>query len=680
MRVRYGRWSGEQDPFPEVLGADEALEEMGEDLLSGRTPEQALERMLRRGLQGRVAGLDDLRRRVEEARRRELGRMGVEEPLRAIEERLADIVDRERVALGYDPRPDADERMQRIEDLPEDPAGRIAALQDHDWADPQAGRDFRDLVDGLRRDVAEATFGRMAGALGSLDPADLERMRDLVADLNAMVAKSDRGEDVTEDFAAFKDRYGDLVPGDPGTLDELLEELARRMAAMSSLMASLDPDQRAQLAAMAAQLLGDLDLSFETDQLQRSLQSRFPELGWGEGLAGVGAGGGIEGAGDVGTGAGMEGQGSLSQAVDWVEHLQEYDDLGDALGQRYPGARLEDIDEEALRRAAGEDAVRDLRALREVERTLEEAGAAKRHRGRLELTPRGIRRLGERSLATIYARAVGGELGSHRTADAGGEGELTGSTRAYRFGDPFRLDVPRTIANGILRAAAAGPGLAAEGAELAERSGSGRAVRLAPDDFELAEAERKVRVATVLLLDMSFSMPLRGNWVPAKRMALALHSLVSSKFPEDRFEIVGFSDYARRLQPRDLLETGWERVYGTNMQHAFMIARRLLAAHQGAEQQVIMVTDGEPTAHLEGDRPWFNWPPAQRTLQLTMVEAARLARTGATLNVFLLDHDPDAAVFVERMVRSYGGRIFYPDIADLGSLVVRDFLHGRRAA
>ena len=204
-------------------------------------------------------------------------------------------------------------------------------------------------------------------------------------------------------------------------------------------------------------------------------------------------------------------------------------------------------------------------------------------------------------------------------------------------------------------------------------------VRLQREDFELAEAERRVRAATVLLLDMSFSMPLRGNWVPAKRVALALASLVSSKFPEDRFYVVGFSDYARRLQPRDLVATGWERVYGTNMQHAFMIARRLLGAHSGAERQVIMVTDGEPTAHLEGDAAYFAWPPEPKTLRLTMQEAARLARTGATLNVFLLDHDPGAALFVEKMVSGYGGRIFYPDLDNLGSLVVRDFLR-RRAA
>jgi len=667
VKARYARWSGTQDPFPAEVSADAVLDEIGDDLLAGLRPDQALSRLLRRGLSGRAPGLSELRRRVEEARRRELARMGLEAPLRQVEERLGAILDRERTALEFSPdEAGAAAKRADLDALPSDTAAKLAALSDYDWEDAQAGADFRALLDDLRRDVAQATFGRLAGALGSLSGEDLERMQDLLADLNTMIARRERGEDVAEDFARFKERHGDLLPGDPETLDELLEELARRMAAMSQLMASLDGEQRAQLAAMAEQALGDLDLSFQASQLSATLQGMYPELGWGEGLAGALPGG--------------QESGSLADTVDWVEHLQSYDDLVEALGQRYPGARMEDIDEDDLRRALGEDAVRDLRALKEIERVLEEAGAAQRHRGRLELTARGVRRLGERSLMRIYERAVTGSVGAHRAQGAGGDGELTGSTRALAFGDPFRLDVSRTLYNAIVRGARqGGPASATRRAQL----------RLQAEDFELAEAERRVRAATVLLLDMSFSMPLRGNWVPAKKVALALHSLISSKFPEDRFYVVGFSDYARRLAPRDLLTSGWERVYGTNMQHAFMLARRLLGAHPSAEQQVIMVTDGEPTAHLEatprpgepgGVSAYFAWPPEPRTLQLTLVEAGRLARTGATLNVFLLDHDPGAAAFVERMVSGYGGRIFYPDLDDLGQLVVRDFLRGRRAA
>ncbi|CAN5742094.1 VWA domain-containing protein [soil metagenome] len=663
MRVRYNRWSGSQDPFPADVSPDAVLEEISEDLLSGYDADAALQRLLRRGLgqrQGRVMGLDDLRQRIEQARQRELGRMGLEGPLQQVAQRLAEIESLERTALQLADDPaQADRHGEQLDALPTDPAARLSALNDYQWYDEGAAAAFRELLEQLRRDVAEATFGRLASALGSLSAEDLQRTQDLLADVNAMVAKRERGEDVTADFAAFKQRYADLMAGlaNPETLDDLLEELARRMAAMSQMMAGLDADQRAQLAQLSSELLADLDLSFQTEQLTRSLQRLYPELGWDESVSGAMPGG--------------QESGSLSATVDWVEHLRSYEDLGAALHQDYPGARLEDVDEDALRRALGDDAVHDLRALREVERVLEEAGAASRQQGRLELTPRGIRKLGERSLARIYDRAVTGAPGSHRASGSGGDGELTGATRPYRFGDPFRLDVGRTIGNALRRGTSSTPATSSAAPPAPSR------VRLRPDDFELAEAERRVRAATVLLLDMSFSMPLRGNWVPAKRLALALHSLIDGSFPEDRFDVVGFSDYARRVQPRDLFATGWERVQGTNMQHAFMLARRLLGAHPDAEQQVIMVTDGEPTAHLEGDTPSFEWPPHPRTLQLTMMEARRLTGSGTTLNVFLLDHEPGAAAFIEHMVSSVGGRIFYPDLDDLGSVVVHDFLHRR---
>ncbi|MGH8905438.1 MAG: hypothetical protein ACRD0K_02725 [Egibacteraceae bacterium] len=660
MRIRYARWSGTQEPFPAQVSAGDVLSELSDDLLAGVGADRALERLLQRGLSGRVAGLEQLRRRVEEAHSRELGRMGLEGPLRQVAQRLEAILDRERTALRFDPDQDrADRQLGELDGLPADIASRLRALESYEWTDRQAGEDFRALMEQLRRDVAQATFGRLASAFGSMSPRDVARMRDMIAELNAMIAKRERGEDVTADFERFRERYPD-VAGDAETLDELLDELARRMAAMSRLMAGLDAGQRAQLAAMAGQLLGDMDLAFQAAQLQRALQGLYPQLGWGVPPDGAWQAGRDEG--------------SLSDTVDWVEHLQSYEDLMRALGQSYPGARLEDVDEDALRQALSDDAVRDLRALREIERVLEEAGAAHRRHGRLELTPRGIRKLGERSLARIYDRAVSGLGGSHRTPGSGGDGELTGASRPLRFGDPFRLDVGRTIRNGMMRHAERSAGLG-DGPS----PSAGRGVAVAPEDFELAEAERRVRAVTVLLLDMSFSMPLRGNWVPAKRVALALGSLVASKFPEDRLYVVGFSDYARELAPRDLVGAGWERVYGTNMQHAFIVARRLLGAHCGAERQVIMITDGEPTAHLEGDAAYFAWPPEPKTLRLTLAEAARLARTGATLNVFLLDHDPGAAAFIERMVSGYGGRIFYPDLANLGTLIVRDFLHRKTA-
>ena len=648
MRIRYGRWTGSQDPFPADVSPDDVLAEIGEDVLEGLTPDEALQRLLQRGFSGRrgaVSGLSGLRRRVEAARRRELQRMGLDGPLQQIQQQLADIVAAERAALDLaEDGVDAAAHHEQLDALPSDPAGQLAALQSYDWYDARAAADFEQLLRTLRADVAEATFGRLAGAMGAMDEAAIARLKDMLAALNDLIDRRDRGENVDQDYQRFRDRYADLLGSDAATLDELLEEMARRMAAMSRLLAGMTPEQREQLAQLSDQLFGDVDLAFQAERLQRALQAAHPDLGW-DAPVRDGVPGGEESA-------------SLSATVDWVERLQQFEDLSTALSQDYPGARLDDIDQDALRSAAGDEAVHDLRALRDIERVLEEAGAAGRRGGKLELTPHGIRRLGEKSLARIYGDAAEGAIGSHRAQRVGGDGELNGSTRPWRFGDPFRIDIGRTIRNSLLR--------------------NGSPVRLHPDDFELAEAEKRVRVATVLLLDMSFSMPLRGNWVPAKRVALALQSLIDGQFPEDRLYVVGFSDFARQLQPADLLASGWEPVYGTNMQHAFLIARRLLAAHPEASPQVIMVTDGEPTAHLEGAESRFAWPPEPKTLRLAMLEARRLARTGATLNVFLLDHDPGAAHFVEAMVRSCGGRIFYPDLDNLGSVVVEDFLAGRR--
>jgi uncharacterized protein with von Willebrand factor type A (vWA) domain len=414
----------------------------------------------------------------------------------------------------------------------------------------------------------------------------------------------------------------------------------------------MNAEQREALARMAAEAMGDMGLQMEAERLRASLQRQFPHMSWSQPPSG--------------TPQASPDATSLSGAVDWLERIEQMDDLERALGQGYAGARLEDIDAGVLEDVLDADAVEDLRALREMERVLEQSGAVRRVKGRLELTPRGIRRLGERTLAHIYQPARLGPAGMHATNVSGGDGELSGTTRPLRFGDPFRLDVTRTVGNALRRRAADG-------------GPHDRRVRLSADDFELAEAERRVQVVTALLLDMSFSMPLRGNWGPAKRVALALQALIASRFPQDELIMIGFSDLARRLQPRDLLVAGWERVYGTNMEHAFALARREFERHPAAERQVIMITDGEPTAHLEGSRPLFSWPPAPRTLERTLIEGKRLQRSGATLNVFLLDHDPGAGMFIERLVRQVGGRLLYPDLNDLGSVVVRDFLSRRGA-
>jgi uncharacterized protein with von Willebrand factor type A (vWA) domain len=375
----------------------------------------------------------------------------------------------------------------------------------------------------------------------------------MLAEVNSMIEARSRGEPY--DFDGFMQRYGDLFPDRPRSLEELLENMARRMAALSRLMPSLSPEQQAEPEARAREVLGDMDLAFEVSRLAASLAELFPEMPWGEPALS---------AGDEPL--------PLQATVDALERIGDYEDLDRSMRGKYAGASLDDVDEERLHRALGEDAVRDIPRLKEIERALERAGLVTRAGGRLQVTPRGARRLGERALVRVFERLCLDREGSHHARQAGGVAEPNGATRPWRFGDTGRIAVQRTVFNAIAREGPTGQ------------------PRLTPDDFEPEEAETRTEAATTLLLDLSFSMPRRGHWVAAKKMALALHTLIEGRYPHDTLYLIGFSDFARRMQPEDLAASGWERVYGTNTEHAFLLAGRLLAQHPRATRQVIMVT------------------------------------------------------------------------------------------
>ena len=640
MRFRYSRWDDSQDPFGPDVPAAELLEELSEDVLSGAGAEGALSRLMRRGMQGRFTGLDALRARLRERRAREQAALNLQGPLEEIREGLEDIVERERTALSFEPDDDARMRETFLDALPPDVPGRIRELTDYRFRDAQAQRMFDQLMERLREQVMGAYFRNMAHGMQNLSPEQLQRFRDMLAELNDMIERRERGE--AYDFDAFMRRHGDLFPENPKTLDELIEQMARRMAAMSRLLASMSPEQRAELQALAGQVMQDMDLAFEVDRLGANLASAFPDMPWGEPTL-----------------AGGEEAMPLSATVDAMERLHDYEDLDRSMRGEYAGASVDDVDEESLRRTLGEQAVRDLRRLKQIERALEEAGLVSRREGRLEVTPKGARKLGERALVRVFEQLRRDREGTHDARQAGGLAEPTGSTRPWRFGEEGEIAVQRTVFNAVLR------------------GGPGERVQLQPDDFELVEAEQRTEAATALLLDLSFSMPLRGHFVHAKRMALALHALIEGRYPHDTLYMIGFSDYARPMQPQDLTAAGWERVYGTNMQHAFNLAGRLLSQHPRATRQVIMVTDGEPTAHLEGDEAFFSWPPVPKTIRLTLAEAMRLAKAGVTLNVFMLEDSPGLIRFMERLAEITSGRIFLMDDHQIGEFIVRDYVARR---
>jgi uncharacterized protein with von Willebrand factor type A (vWA) domain len=642
-RNRYSRWDGSQDPLGAELPIDELADRLAEDVLDGWGIDNSLRRLLENGMDGRFDGLRQLRERLERMRQAQRERTGRPDPLADAKQKLAEIEELERSALAQDPGEQARFAELELDTLPDNTAARIRSLREHDWRSQDAREKFDELLDELRRDMLDSSFRQMTEGMQSMTPEDMERVKDMLADLNAMMDQRANGLGPSQQqFDDFMAKHGEFFPENPRTFDELLEAMARRAMAMSRYMASLTPDQRRELSDLMTEMMQDMDLAFQMNQLGQNLRSLAPQLPWDERM-------------DMG-GEPM----GLSEGLDSIDQASRLDELEDALGQNYPGASLEDIDEEALRASLGDEAARDLRRLRQIEKMLEDAGVIVRSSGRLELTPRGVRKLGERALTRVFERLKMAQAGSHEISAGGGVDEPTGQSRPWRFGDPFRLDLRKTVHNAVLRA---GP--------------STDGVRLHPDDFEIEEAEHRTSTATVLLLDMSRSMPLRGHWLPAKRMALALHTLITTTYPEDSIHIVGFSDYARPMTPADLAEVDWEPVYGTNMEHAFNLAGRILAKHRDASKQVLLVTDGEPTAHLEGEYVYFNWPPVRETLEKTYKEAMRLAKSGVTMNIFMLEETPGLVGFIDRLAKIVGGRVFTSTGEEIGDLIVSDYVRGK---
>ncbi|MGY1783742.1 VWA domain-containing protein [Geodermatophilus sp. SYSU D00698] len=647
---RYGRWRGGPDPLAPPYDLGSAVDEIGDSVLGGSGVREALRELLRRGMDGR-RGLDELRRSVRERLRqaRTAGRM--DGTLQEVRELLDRALAAERRELFPDPDDLARLKEAELDALPQDTAGAVRALKEYDWASAEARQTYDQIQDLLRREVLDSSFANMKQALQNATEQDVQAVKDMVADLSQLVDAHNRGEDTGERFREFMEKHGQFFPDDPQSVDELIDSLARRAAAQERMMAGLSPEQRAELADLMAQTMSDLGLASEMAHLQDALRQARPDLPWGQ-------------RGQVPDGE--QGLG-LGDATSAVAELADLEALSNQLSQGYAGASLADVDEELLEQALGREAVDDLAALRQMERELERQGYLNRSDGKLELSPKAVRRLGATALRRVFAKLDATGRGEHDVADAGAAGELTGSSREWQFGDEQPLDVVRTVRNAVLRTAG-------------DPHGDGdRRVRIAVEDFEVVETERRTGAAVALLVDLSYSMALRGTWGAAKSTAMALHSLVTTRFPQDAIQIIGFSSTAQVLKPETLAELSVDTLQGTNLQHGLILARRFLARHRDAEPVVLVVTDGEPTAHLEEDgTPYFCWPPMPETIARTVAEVERVARSGATLNVFALDPEPGLVHFVHDITARAGGRVFTPDSERLGEYVVADYLRTRR--
>ena len=657
-RFTYSRWDGTQRGFD--LDADALFDELTDELLYHGDVNAALRRMMHQGMRDRngeqLAGIRELLEQLRRERQDRLDRHDLGGVYDEIARELDDIIDEERHAVDNalraarqsgDARREqnavdaAAERNLRLDLMPDDLAGKVRELEAYDFESAEARQRFEQLMDRLREQLMQQMVDQMSGAVQNMSPADMQRMKDMLAGLNEMLERRDRGED--PGFEPFMQQFGDFFPENPKDLDELLEQMARRMAAMQAMLNSMTPEQRAQLQQLSDQLLDDMDLRWQLDQLGGHLQQMFPQMGWQQSYD-------FEGQDPMG----------FAQAMQSMQELGDLDQLENLLRNASNPGALAEADLDRVRDLMGDDAARSLERLAQLTKMLEDAGLIEQKEGRLELTPKGLRAIGSNALRDLFSKLTKDTVGQHEVSRIGLGHERTYDTKPYEFGDPFQLDLQRTIRNALRRA------------------GPGTPVRLEPDDFEIERTEHVTRSSTVLMLDLSLSMPMRDNFLPAKKVAMALHSLITSQFPRDYLGLVGFSETARVLTAQQLPEVSWDFVYGTNMQHGFVLARQLLARQSGTKQ-IIMITDGEPTAHVtaSGD-VFFNYPPVRETVEATLREVVRCTREGIRINTFMLDATSSLKAFIEQLTEINRGRAFFTTPETLGDYVLIDFIEHKR--
>ncbi|GAA1969706.1 VWA domain-containing protein [Nocardioides panacihumi] len=646
--ARYRKYAG-GDPLAPPVDLAEALDAIGQDVMAGYSPERAMREFLRRG--GRdQQGLDDLARRVAAKRRELTQRHNLDGTLQEVRELLDRAVLEERKQLARDAMmDDADRafREMRLDSLSPNTAAAVTELSSYDWQSREAREAYEQIKDLLGREMLDQRFAGMKQALEGATDEDRAAVNEMLTDLNGLLEKHAMGEDTPEDFADFMDKHGDFFPEDPQDIDELLDALAQRSAAAQRMLNSMSPEQRAELMQLSQQAFGSPALMESLARLDSNLQMLRPGEDWG---------GSEEFEGQEGLGLG-DGTGVL-------QDLAELDQLSEQLSQSYAGSRLDDVDLDALARQLGEDAAVDARTLAEIERALRDTGQLERGSdGDLRLTPKAMRQLGKALLRDVAER-MSGRQGQRDLRRAGAAGDLSGATRQWAFGDTEPWDVPRTITNAVRRTAGEG--------------GLGAGVRLTVDDIEIQETEDRTRAAVALLVDTSFSMAMDGRWVPMKRTALALHTLIRSRFRGDDLQLISFGRAARTMEIEELtaLDAMWDK--GTNLHHALLLANRHFRKHPTAQPVLLIVTDGEPTSHLEPDgEVFFAYPPHPLTIAYAVRELDNARRLGAQTTFFRLGEDPGLARFVDSMAARVEGRVVAPELDDLGAAVVGSYLGSR---
>lgn len=685
--IKYSRWDGSQKV---ELDADDILDALSEDLMEFGDLQQAMRYLMQRGMDtsdgNYIKGLRDLLRQLKDQRQQRLERYDMGGILEDIKRQLDEILDMERETInewvGRKDNPDdaqkfmndlmknLDDNLQTdrpasdpsnqdgsnfsdnvlgdigesnkefIKNLPDDTAGKVKALQDYEFLNADAQKKFLKLIEQLRQGMTQSFFQDVQKMVDEMSDGDIERMKNMVKDLNDMLVKKIAGED--PGFEDFMNKYGDMF-GDnpPNSLDELLQQMQQQMAATQSLFNSMSPEQQQQLQEMMQGKFGDPELEAELAKLAKEMDFLNPQ----------GKQYNFSGDEEI----------DLLAAMDLMRELSELDQLEQQMQRAQYDGKMDNIDPDKVKELLGDDALDNLEEMKKMLEVLEKAGYVTKEGNKWELTPRGTRSLGQKALVEIYAKLKKQSLGNHAVPEEGRFGERIEESKPYEFGDPFHLHMSRTIRNAL------------------DREGPGAPVRLKTDDFEIYRSELITQTATVLMVDLSWSMALRGSFQSAKKVAMALHNLISSAYPRDSLYVLGFSAYAKEIKAHDLPYLQYDDyLLGTNMQHALILAEKLLAKHQQGTRQVIMITDGEPTAHLENGRPVFAYPPTPTTISKTLRAVRSCTTKNITINTFMLDQSYYLKAFVEQMSKINGGRIFYAEPHNLGEYILVDYVQNKK--
>ncbi len=725
LRFRYSMWDGTQEVPP--LEADEVLDNLTDDLMNFGDLQHALRNLMQRGMRNpmgdRTQGLRDLLQQLRQQRRQQLDKFNLNSIFDDLKKKLDEIVNMETTTLdrrldevsgekpqdggqpqgeqqpgqqgqqqpgeqgrqqpGQQGQPSRGQQQQGGEQggqqqpgqqqsggqqpsetpsefadmlrniankkkdflgtLPEDVAGQVKQLQNYEFMDPEAQEKFNELLESLKKAMTETFFKDMYEQIANMGPEELERMKNMVSDLNQMLQDKMQGRE--PDFDGFMDKYGEFF-GDnpPKSLDELIAQMQHQMGQMQSLMDSLPGDMRQQLSDLLSEKVGDPGLQQGLSELGQNLEYLFPMR-------------------ELRNQYPFRGEESidLESAMGLMDQMQSIDELERQLERTQYGGEIDDIDADKLEDLLGPEARDTLAQLKQFLEVLEDAGYIRKKGNSWELTPRGTRKIGQRALGEIYSSLKKDSFGKHEIRDSGTGGDRTDQTKKYEFGDPFYLDIQKTIMNSMYR------------------EGPGVPIHLKPEDFEVARTELLTQTATVIMLDLSWSMALRGSFQAAKKVALALNNLISSQYQRDSLYIIGFSAYARELKADELPYVRWdESVLGTNMHHALMIAQKLLAKHTAGTRQIIMISDGEPTAHLEKGRSYFAYPPSPITIRETLKEVKRCTTKNITINTFMLDRNYYLKEFVNQVARLNKGRVFYTTPDKLGEYILVDYVASKK--